>query len=138
MAFNYSIDLIWSDEDGAYLAQVKELPGCVADGRTPEEALQNIKIIAEEWLEVAREEGRPIPSPVTLEGYIQQARADTEEFQTLIQSQVEDGVKEAVRSLLPQILEAARQHRGYSQEVLPWRQRGAFKQFTSERKEKVS
>ena len=59
----YEIILYWSDEDGAYIAEVPELAGCMADGPTAKEALQNVERIACEWLETARELGREIPVP---------------------------------------------------------------------------
>jgi predicted RNase H-like HicB family nuclease len=59
----YEIILYWSDEDGAFIADVPELPGCVADGPTRQEALANAEVVIAEWLETARELGRPIPDP---------------------------------------------------------------------------
>lgn len=59
----YEIILYWSEEDGAIIAEVPELPGCMADGWTYEEALRNVEKIIEEWIETARELGRPIPEP---------------------------------------------------------------------------
>lgn len=59
----YEVIIFWSDEDNAFLAEVPELAGCMADGETREEALKNVDIIAQEWLETTREEGRPIPAP---------------------------------------------------------------------------
>ena len=59
----YEIILYWSDEDGAFIAEVPELPGCVADGPTRQEALANAEVVISEWLETARELGRPIPDP---------------------------------------------------------------------------
>ena len=63
MSLKYEIILYWSEEDGAYLAEVPELPGCMADGNTYEEALKNIEVIVHEWIETAKELGRPIPEP---------------------------------------------------------------------------
>ena len=57
----YEIILYWSEEDGAYIAEVPELAGCMADGSTAKEALQNVEQIAQEWIETARELGREIP-----------------------------------------------------------------------------
>ncbi len=51
------------EEDEAFIAQVPELPGCMADGATYQEALANVEIIIQEWIEAARELGRPIPEP---------------------------------------------------------------------------
>jgi predicted RNase H-like HicB family nuclease len=65
----YAINLIWSSEDQAYLAQIPDLPGCIADGSTVEQAIRNLDIIAQEWIETAKELGRPIPEPVDLSTY---------------------------------------------------------------------
>ena len=59
----YEMILYWSDEDGAFIAEVPELPGCAADGSTRQEALANAEIVISEWLETARELGRPVPEP---------------------------------------------------------------------------
>lgn len=59
----YEVILYWSDEVQAFIAEVPELPGCMADGATYQEALANVEVIVQEWLETARELGRPIPEP---------------------------------------------------------------------------
>ena len=63
MRSKHEIIIFWSDEDGAYLAEVPELPGCMADGTTYQEALSNAERIIQEWIETATEQGRPIPQP---------------------------------------------------------------------------
>ena len=63
MAPKYEILIYWSDEDGAYLAEVPELPGCMADGSSYQEALKNAEVIIGEWLETAQDLGRAIPEP---------------------------------------------------------------------------
>jgi predicted RNase H-like HicB family nuclease len=60
----YGVNIWWSDEDNAYLAEVPELPGCMADGRTMAEALAAAERIAEEWVETARALGRDVPKPI--------------------------------------------------------------------------
>jgi len=50
-----------SEEDNAFIAEVPELPGCMADGKTYQEAVSNAEIIIKEWIETAKELGRPIP-----------------------------------------------------------------------------
>lgn len=60
---HFAIVLYWSNDDRAFIAQVPELPGCAADGETYEQALKNVEVIFEEWLETAKELGRPIPKP---------------------------------------------------------------------------
>jgi predicted RNase H-like HicB family nuclease len=59
----YEVIIYWSGEDQAFIAEVPELPGCAADGKTYREALANVEVVIKEWLETATELGRPIPQP---------------------------------------------------------------------------
>ena len=59
----YEIILYWSEEDGAYIAEVPELAGCMADGATAAETLAEAERVIQEWIETAQELGRPIPVP---------------------------------------------------------------------------
>ena len=59
----YEVIIYWSDEDKAYIAEVPELPGCASDGSTYQEALLNVEVIIQEWIETAKKLGRPIPKP---------------------------------------------------------------------------
>lgn len=59
----YSMILSWSEEDQAYIVAVPELPGCMADGKTPEEAVRNAEVVIQEWIECANFLGREIPQP---------------------------------------------------------------------------
>lgn len=59
----YELIVYWSQDDSAYIVEVPELPGCVADGASYEEAIANAQAVIREWLETARELGRPIPQP---------------------------------------------------------------------------
>ncbi|MCZ2458187.1 MAG: type II toxin-antitoxin system HicB family antitoxin [Chitinophagales bacterium] len=63
MNSKYEIILYWSKEDNSFIAEVPELSGCMADGKSYMEALQNIETIIEEWIETARSLGRTIPEP---------------------------------------------------------------------------
>jgi predicted RNase H-like HicB family nuclease len=63
MIMKYEVIIYWSDEDQAFIAEVPELSGCAADGETYQEALQNLEIIMQEWVENARQLGRSIPQP---------------------------------------------------------------------------
>ena len=63
MDTKYEIIIFWSAEDKAYLAEVPKLAGCMADGKTYQEALANAEQIIEEWIETASKLGRPIPEP---------------------------------------------------------------------------
>lgn len=65
----YAIELVWSEEDGGYIATVPELPGCSAFGETEEEALREVKVAQELWLVAARQEGREVPQPVAQRRY---------------------------------------------------------------------
>ena len=59
----YELIIYWSEEDEAFVVEVPELPGCMADGATYQEALANAETAIQEWIETARELGRPIPEP---------------------------------------------------------------------------
>ena len=59
----YELIRYWSEEDEAFIAEVPELSGCAADGRTYKEALENVEIVINEWIETAKELGRAIPKP---------------------------------------------------------------------------
>jgi len=59
----YAVIIYWSPEDQAFVAEVPELPGCAADGPNYREALSNVEVVIQEWLETAKELGRPIPIP---------------------------------------------------------------------------
>ena len=61
--WKYEIIIYWSSDDQAFIAEVPELPGCAADGQTYQEALANAEIVIQEWIETARELGRPVPEP---------------------------------------------------------------------------
>lgn len=60
---NYSMIISFSEEDNAYLVSVPDLLGCMADGKTPDEAVKNAKVIIQEWIETANMLGREIPEP---------------------------------------------------------------------------
>ena len=59
----YEIIIYWSQEDKSYVAEVPELPGCMADGNSYAEALDNAHEVIKEWIVIAKEENRPIPEP---------------------------------------------------------------------------
>ena len=58
----YEIIIYWSDNDNAFIAEVPELPGCMADGKTYTEALKNVEVVIAEWIETAKSLKRPIPA----------------------------------------------------------------------------
>ena len=57
----YEIIIYWSNEDDAFIVEVPELPGCMADGNTYQEALSHVEVIIQEWIDTAKELNRPIP-----------------------------------------------------------------------------
>lgn len=59
----YSMIMSWSEEDQAYIVSVPELPGCMADGETPEEAVKQAQVAIDLWIETAKEDGEEIPKP---------------------------------------------------------------------------
>ncbi len=61
--FRYEVIIYWSREDDAFIAEVPELPGCAADGASYQEAVANAETVIQEWVETAKELGRPIPEP---------------------------------------------------------------------------
>jgi predicted RNase H-like HicB family nuclease len=61
MNSKYEIIIYWSKEDDAFLAEVPELAGCMADGSSYAEALRNVEKVIEEWIETAKISGRAIP-----------------------------------------------------------------------------
>lgn len=63
MSIRYELIIYWSKDDEAFIVEVPELPGCMADGETYEQAVANAKQVIEEWIDTARELGRPIPEP---------------------------------------------------------------------------
>ncbi|MBP8001512.1 MAG: type II toxin-antitoxin system HicB family antitoxin [Chloroflexi bacterium] len=60
---DYFISIFYSEEDGGYIADIPDLRFCSAFGETPEEALREVQLAKEAWLETARRSGRPIPTP---------------------------------------------------------------------------
>jgi predicted RNase H-like HicB family nuclease len=61
MDLKYEMIIYWSNEDQAYIVEVPELPGCMADGSTYQKAVSNAEMIINEWIETAKELGKPIP-----------------------------------------------------------------------------
>jgi predicted RNase H-like HicB family nuclease len=59
----YEVIIYWSKGDQAFIAEAAELAGCAADGATYQEALANVETVIQEWIETAKELGRPIPAP---------------------------------------------------------------------------
>ncbi len=60
---NYELIIYWSEKDRAFIVEVPELAGCMADGATYVEAVTNVQKVIDEWIETGKELGRPIPVP---------------------------------------------------------------------------
>lgn len=60
---DYHINIFYSQEDGGYIADIPDLATCSAFGKTPAQALEQVEIAKSAWLEAARAEGKPIPTP---------------------------------------------------------------------------
>jgi predicted RNase H-like HicB family nuclease len=63
MTMRYEIIIYWSDEDESFIAEVPELPGCMADGASYQQALANTEVVIQEWIQTAQELGRQVPKP---------------------------------------------------------------------------
>jgi predicted RNase H-like HicB family nuclease len=63
MMTKYEMIIYWSEEDQAYIAEVPELAGCMADGSSYQEAVNNAERVIAEWIETAIELGRNVPEP---------------------------------------------------------------------------
>ena len=63
MMYKYELIIFWSEEDERFVVEVPELPGCMADGESYEEAVKNAEIVISEWIETAKSLGREIPQP---------------------------------------------------------------------------
>jgi predicted RNase H-like HicB family nuclease len=62
-SFKYELIIYWNESDQAFIVEVPELPGCMADGQTYIEAVTNVEIVIQEWIKTAQELGRTIPTP---------------------------------------------------------------------------
>ncbi|MDJ0636682.1 MAG: type II toxin-antitoxin system HicB family antitoxin [Xenococcaceae cyanobacterium MO_188.B29] len=63
MSVKYELIIYWSESDQAFIVEVPELAGCMADGQTYVEAVTNAEVVIQEWIETAQELGRDIPTP---------------------------------------------------------------------------
>ncbi len=61
--FKYEVIIYWSELDQSFIAEVPELAGCAADGGTHQDALANLEVVIQEWMEAAKELSREIPKP---------------------------------------------------------------------------
>lgn len=63
MSIKYELIIYWSEEDQAFVVDVPELPGCMADGASYEEAVANAQDVIAAWIDTAQSMGRPVPEP---------------------------------------------------------------------------
>jgi len=63
MKVKYELIIYWSEEDQAFIVEVPELTGCAADGKTYQEAVQNVEVVIQQWITTAQELGRSLPEP---------------------------------------------------------------------------
>jgi predicted RNase H-like HicB family nuclease len=63
MQSRYELVIYWSKDDQCFVVEVPELPGCMADGESYQDAVKNAELVIEEWIATAREHGRSIPEP---------------------------------------------------------------------------
>ena len=65
MSLKYELNIYWSHDDDAYIAEIPELPGCSGRGDTYAEAIAQVQLARDEWIETAKKDGRRIPEPRT-------------------------------------------------------------------------
>ncbi len=99
MSKKYSVHLVWSNADNAFIASVPELPGCLADGATSGEALKALDTVVAEWIETAEALGRNIPEPICRESIEKMAKAFQKSVQEHIAREVETAVQRVLREL---------------------------------------
>jgi len=101
---DYPILVVWAEQDQAYLARVIDLPGCIADGATPEEALANARVVIKEWIETAQELGRQVPQPADDATLRKRIASAAEEERREFEEAVETTAHQLVDQLLPQVV----------------------------------
>ncbi len=107
---DYPVLLIYSSEDKLWLARVDQLPGCIADGETQEEALDNAKEVIKDWICVSKKLGREIPKPFDVES-LEELEA---EHQRALQSTFKEAVKKAANRAIQEQLSNQEVYSGYT------------------------
>jgi predicted RNase H-like HicB family nuclease len=107
-ATDYGMIVVWSEEDDAYLARALELPGCVADGKSREEAVANAVDVIQDWIETAKELGREVPAPLSDQQYYEQAKEMAAQNQAQFQKAVNEAVQRVLKDFLPKLQEPGR------------------------------
>lgn len=103
MKDHYPVFILWSEDDECFLANVVDLPGCIADGKTRESALANAEGMAKDWIETAKALGRKIPRPSANEDFIANAAKQQQKDQEQFEAAVHHTVTEIVKKLLPKL-----------------------------------
>lgn len=110
----YTVIITWSEEDKAFLACVPELPGCMADGNSREDAAKNIEAIIQEWIETANSLKRTVPKPWDHAAHEKMAKQFQEKLREHIQKEVSEAVQRVV-SEMQQSMTA-----GFSRDSADW------------------
>jgi predicted RNase H-like HicB family nuclease len=113
---DYSVLILWSEDDEAFLANVLELPGCIAHGDTREEALQNALIAFENWIETAKELKREIPKPLDLLEFEKQTAQQAQDARNQFDQAVQEAVQKALAEIVPQIAQQVQHALFYHQQ----------------------
>jgi predicted RNase H-like HicB family nuclease len=123
--YDYAVQIFWSEEDKAYIAAPFELAGCVADGQTPEEALANLRVIIEEWIEVAKQEEREVPNPVSREDLQRMAQEQSEKQNQILRQYIQTAVSTAVQQIVSGMAKGPLRY-GFNQSYRDWGSRVEF------------
>ena len=99
MKHKYSVHIVWSEDDKAFLANVIELPGCVADGESQEEVLKNLDVVIDEWIETASQLKRKIPKPLDVRQLEEMASSFRKEIQQYVNREVETAVQRVLQDI---------------------------------------
>jgi predicted RNase H-like HicB family nuclease len=103
---SYSIILVWSDDDEAFVATVPELRGCMAHGETRAEAIGQTEIAINNWLDTARELGRQIPPPRHLADYEKELDERVARSSEELKAEMSQAIIDAAPAITPGIVEA--------------------------------
>jgi predicted RNase H-like HicB family nuclease len=118
--YEYAVQIFWSKEDQAYIAAPFELHGCFADGQTPEEALANLRVIIDEWIEVAKQEGRQVPPPASGEDLRRIEQEENEKQNEILRRHIEAVVNAAVKQIVARMSAEGPLRSGFNQSYRSW------------------
>lgn len=116
---DYPLVILWSEEDEAYLVRVPDLPGCMADGPTQEAALANARVVIQEWIETANEEGRGIPVPLDNRRFVLNMEESAVQQHAMFEQAVQEVAGELVKEMLPEIVAKVTQRLSEESEAHP-------------------